>query len=387
MTTPRRIAIVTSRLPRLIEPQAVWLGALRAALRLIQRFGATLVTADGTAGVEFIRRGAARLAIDVEVLPVGEDGWADSSIPDRGLPVRDQQLIASAEMVIVLGLRTNGTVHRLLRQNLAGLQRVLLVDLCGLQSQAARDEFVELGAKLWAPTAEEQDPLSQSVSRSVDESRTNVICEVVPVPSDPEWRFLSHTTRGCAGPWPGQCSEDYCDSLLDHSEDADHSALATLKRIVSRRILLASSRLIRGGYSVVCLTQAPLAALPKLRQFRIHRTRWDFEPFGLCIHREWLQQRGARPVVYGDDARWNQLAEADRPFYQHTKPSDVDDDRHNTDWTVEQEWRHVGDLDLQTLPSDSAYVFVPNFESARAISKLSPWPVTLWPGGEGLLAR
>ena len=372
-----------SRLPRLIEPQAVWLGALRAALRLIQRLDATLVTADGTAGAEFSRRGADRLAINVEVLSISEDSLAEPAVPDGKVPARDRQLMAAAEMIIVLGLRTNGSIHRLLRHNLARVHRVLLVDLPGLQSQAARDELVGLGATLWSPTAEEQEPLCRSRARSFDEHHADEICEIVPVPTGPDWQFLSHTTRSCPGPWPTQSLNEYLDSLLDDSTDADHSALATLTRIVRLRHLRASSRFIRGGFQVVCLTQTPLVELPRLRQFRIHRTKWDFEPFGLCIHRAWLQERGARPVIYGDEAKWDQLAEADRPFYQFVNRTDQDDERHIIDWTVEQEWRHVGDLDLQTLPRESAYVFVPNFEAARAISRISPWPVTLWPGSQG----
>lgn len=370
-----------SRLPRLIEPQAAWLGALRAALRRIQRLGATLVTADGTAGVEFARRGAERLTIDVEVLPDIEENSAGITDVDDDVPERDRRLMAAAEMVIVLGVRTNGCIHRLLRHNLESRRSVMLVDLPGLQSQAARDELVALGATLWSPTPEEQEPLCKMAVASVDEYRTDGICEIVPVQADPEWVFLSHTTRSCPGPWPAQSPTEHLDALLDDSPDADHSSLATLKRIVSQRLLRASSRLIRGGFPVVCLTQTPLTDLPRLRQFRAHRTRWDFEPYGLCINREWLQERGARPVVYGDEATWEQLANADRPFFQFVQRAATDDQRHVVDWTVEQEWRHAGHLDLQALPADSAYVFVPDFAAARVISQISPWPVTLWPGG------
>ena len=373
-----------SRLPRLIEPQAAWLGALRAALRRMQRLGATLVTTDGTAGVDFARRGAERLTIDVEVLPSIEDsseGIYDVNDVNNDVPERDRRLMAAAEMVIVLGLRTNGCIHRLLRLYLESRRSVMLVDLPGLQSQAARDELVGLGATLWNPTPKEREPLCQLAVASVDEHQTDGICEIVPVPVDPDWAFLSHTTRSCPGPWPAQSPTEYFDALLDESPDADHSALATLKRIIGLRLLRASSRLIRGGFPMVCLTQTPLTDLPRLRQFRAHRTRWDFEPFGMCINREWLQERGARPVVYGDEVTWERLADTDRPFFQFVQRADTDDKRHVVDWTVEQEWRHAGHLDLQALPADAAYVFVPNFEAARVISRISPWPVTLWPGG------
>ncbi|HEY4261285.1 MAG TPA: hypothetical protein VGM98_14055 [Schlesneria sp.] len=56
MPERRRIAIVLSRLPRLIDPQAMWLCGLRAALRRIQESGDLVVIADGTAGSDFVRR-------------------------------------------------------------------------------------------------------------------------------------------------------------------------------------------------------------------------------------------------------------------------------------------------------------------------------------------
>ena len=52
------------------------------------------------------------------------------------------------------------------------------------------------------------------------------------------------------------------------------------------------------------------------------------------------------------------------------------------DWTVEREWRHPGDLDLTELTSDDALLFVPDFEAAKSVAKLSSWPVTLLPVSE-----
>ena len=148
-----------------------------------------------------------------------------------------------------------------------------------------------------------------------------------------------------------------------------------------QRRLVASLRTARGGCRVVSFTASPLSRLPDLRRFRRHRGRWDFEPFGLCIRQEWMTKRGARPVLYGDDSTWQSLSKSDRPFFQpaHSGSSSSEDADARIDWTVEREWRHMGDLDLRQLSREDALVFVPNFAAARRLSAVSPWPITLWP--------
>src|SRR5437764_11844560 len=106
--------------------------------------------------------------------------------------------------------------------------------------------------------------------------------------------MLTHTTRSCAGPWPGESFEAYADSLLNSQDSADHSSLGALRRIVKQRRLIASALTIRAGYKVVSFTAMPLSDLPSLHQYRPHRVRWDFEPYGICIRRQWLIEHGAR---------------------------------------------------------------------------------------------
>ncbi len=382
MSPRRRTAIVMSRLPRLIDPRAAWLRGLRAALRRVQQLGDTLVVVDGTAGAELVRRGAERLAIPVEVIQVADDPGSVSTATESEdtIPQRDRVLIGSAQTVVVLGVRTNGNVHRALREHLANGGHVELADLDELQSRAVRDDLIGRGALLWSLGFDDHSPVGVAVE-SATPRRTDSVYEIVPFPSPGEWIFLSHTTRACAGPWPEQTQTDYVDSVLDGTSDADHSPVAALERILTQQRLLASPRTNRGGHAVVCFTAVPLLDLPSLRQFRTHRSRWDFEPFGLCLDRQWLHDRGARPVIYGDEATWQSLPDADRPFFQLTHPTDraKESSAQLIDWSVEREWRHVGDLDLRELKPDQALVFVPRFAAAMRMAEVSPWPITLWP--------
>ena len=132
---------------------------------------------------------------------------------------------------------------------------------------------------------------------------------------------------------------------------------------------------------MVCLTEVPLANLPYLRQFRTHRTRWDFEPFGFCLRKQWLLDRGVRPVIYGSEELWETLSDVDRPFFQRNTPekTELKPGRQEIDWSEELEWRHRGDLDLSELGANDGLVFVPNFHAVERLAAVSRWPVTLWP--------
>lgn len=125
---------------------------------------------------------------------------------------------------------------------------------------------------------------------------------------------------------------------------------------------------------MVCLTAVPVYQLSALRTYRAHRHRWDFEPYGIAIRRDWLERRGARPVTYGGDAEWQRLAVEDRPWFQRRNSRRGRSGR-TLDWTVEQEWRIRGDLDLTSLPATAAFVFVPDEAAAARIADSSRWPV------------
>jgi hypothetical protein len=195
------------------------------------------------------------------------------------------------------------------------------------------------------------------------------------LPPMTSWPYLTHWTRQCYGPWPDEDASDYLDDLILDRDGADHSAFAALWRIVQTRRLIATGQLVRGEQEVVCFTEVPLAEMPDRRSYRSHLARWDFEPYGVCILRDWLQQAGARPVQYGDEEDWLQLPENERPFFQkrlsHCPSGEV------IDWTIEREWRHPGDVDLSTLAADEALVFVPTMTEARQLAAISPWPVML----------
>ena len=191
---------------------------------------------------------------------------------------------------------------------------------------------------------------------------------------------MTHCTRRRDGPWPDQTDAEHLDDLILAKKATKQSPLAALTRIIQTRRLVGTSATIRGGFRVVSFTSVPVDELRRLRVFRPHRGRWDFEPYGICVAQSWLESRGARPVRYATDDVYRSMPADDRAFFQVESSSSRGGTK--IDWTVEQEWRHVGDVDLGDLPDDRAVVFVPSATDAAQLSPISPWPVHVLAPGE-----
>lgn len=127
-----------------------------------------------------------------------------------------------------------------------------------------------------------------------------------------------------------------------------------------------------GRRPVVCFSDVPVCELPRRRVFRPHLSRWDFEPYGIAIERERLEALTARPVIYGPADCWETLAEQERPFFQLSQSSSK-----KIDWESENEWRIMGDVRLETIAHDQAFVFVRTQTEAEIIADLSPWPIVV----------
>lgn len=370
MIQSSKVAVVTSRLRRLIEPEDPWIKALRAVLRRIATQPIRLVISRQTAGSDIIRRGSSRCGIECEIVePVPDDSaGVEPSTHDRSV-------IGLADVIYVLATRTNGNIHRLLHDKQGtGNSQIILVDLPGLQSETVSRELIAGGADVWQPSISECAPFETSSNESQIPNRfTDQVCQISPCPNANEWQYLTHTTRSCPGPWLDESVDEYADSLLDSRLEADHSPLGALIRIVRQKRIRASNQAIRGKFSTVSLTECPLEQLHSLHCFRAHRTRWDFEPYGLCLRRSWLTSRNVRPVIYGDESTWQALADSDRPFFQ------IASGQSGVDWTVEREWRHPGDLDLSHASANDVLLFAPNYESAKSLAQITDWPITLFP--------
>lgn len=398
------IGVASSRLGRYLDQRRDWFAALRQTCACLDPEQTVLVGVDKTSTCPFLERCSQLFRIPLlrfelprsRQQPVGrwfppprhtlppecvsaELVWPAivspslNEVPARGTPARtparDGLMVAVSDHIIVLSVRSGGNVEQVVRRRLEEED-----------GRSQRGISLLIGPKLTPVDLAKTLPEAAWLEM---ESRPEPEKTVVPITVGNEFTrsgtlnqftgegYLIHCTRHAAGPWPNQSMADYRDALILGRDDADHSALATLARIVAQRRLVGSCRAIRGGTPVVCFTAVDLRQLKDLHAFRAHRGRWDFEPYGLCIKQGWLEQRGARRVRYGDPSLWDQLADSERPFFQRRRAGR----RGQFDWTVEREWRHMGDIDLTELPSDAAMLFVPTADAARHLSPLSDWPV------------
>lgn len=431
----RRLGLVSSRLGRRLGERRSWFTALRITCTEMDRQRDVLLTATATTTARFLERAGDLFGIRLirlEAPLAGETPmrWLQrfrrarskgacrsycpaflsppltpaSTGPDRqDAPLRDRAVVAISDQVLVLHLRPKGHLDQLVRSRLGdptwSAKSVRLALGPGLVPRSLADDLLAQGAVGWVvpgtaperpPKQEVQvDPENNASPKPASEpsghqqpasaagvARSWPPAPIILVPPAENWDFLTHWTRDRSGPWPDESEDDYLDRLILSGAGVDRSAWAALRRIVMRQTIVATARTIRGGTPVVSLTAVPLAELPGMRVFRPHRGRWDFEPYGVCIRRAWLQQRGARAVRYGDEAEWHRISPADRPFFQlrTTRPRGG---RPPIDWTLEREWRHPSDVDLRELRPDEGMLFVPSRNEAEQLARLSRWPIVV----------
>lgn len=181
------------------------------------------------------------------------------------------------------------------------------------------------------------------------------------------WGGLTHWTRSSFNPPEPQGHYDFYRAILN-SDSYPFSALHTLERILQQGRILASSRFIRGGHFVVSLTaQDPTEAI-KLMRWRKRYAYYSFEPYGIGISAAFARRLGIRPVSYGSVDEFNSLAECDRPFFQNSGSVVAD-------WQPEAEWRHVGDLNLRTIPPEMMRVYTYRESEIERLRGLTPCDV------------
>ncbi len=394
----KSIFVAASRLGQQLESRHGFFDALRTLgcrTRAEEHF---LITAAGVSADRFVRRIGDLFSIPVcEFRPLPQrpgEKWLDeqrhakdstvcyysdlrpakqSESTGRESNGIDDLLIGLAAQVYTVSVNAGGNTLAALDRRLdSGRDTRLLLDKA-LTNKRTQTQLLDSGATAWwlyGPESRmENDSTSSSGLGSEDPGEQQApylnTDEIDPT------RFLSHWTRRRVGPWPGQTEADFLDDLIFGASRAKHDPLAALCRILACQRIIASHDLARDQTPVVCLSGVPNDKIPDRRKFRPHLARWDFEPFGISIDRDWLKSIGASPVIYGDETVFKELSHCDRPFFQLKKG------RSGIDWAEEQEWRLARDLDLRQAGPTDAIVFVPDRQSAEVVSRISRWPVVV----------
>lgn len=394
----RRIAIMSSRIGRQYETRPEWFETLRLASGTLEADD-WLVTSEGLTTHPFVSQLSEMMSVpvvDIRIAPARRalSRWFDWLVEnadaertpnvspvfvspaihrdEHSMPERDLIVSQLADQLWVLSLRRTGSLAEILsrRMNDSTFAPVSVRLLCGngLVSEELARPLQELGAVCWYLTSKDAETIQEPRQKAKSPQTASPFPGIEDL-DESEW--LTHCTRQAAIHVSEKNEAEQVEKLV-LSEADDRSPFSSLLRIVSRGRLRGSSDGIRGGFSVVCFSARPLSELLSRRTWQKHRTRWDFEPYGLCIRKKTLLKLGAGPVRYGNDETWTQLSDEKRPWFQKSE-SQIGE--RIVDWTEEMEWRTVGDIDLTLFGSADAFAFVPTQEEAAELQPHCQWPV------------
>lgn len=126
----------------------------------------------------------------------------------------------------------------------------------------------------------------------------------------------------------------------------DDAAFENLWKILKEKKLIAGSGCVIGTQKVVCFQEMPLGALEEnLFYEKQLNGKVRYLPFGLRFNKGTLYQKGARPVLYGNEDELRSLL-SNSAHWRIVK-HDLNSPDSIVDWTHEREWRHPGDLDFE----------------------------------------
>ena len=294
-----------------------------------------------------------------------------------GEPDFDSLILRLCQQVRVLSLRKGGKIHNLLKRRVndsVDSDRhcvvFVLVD-AALVPPELHDDLRQHGVHSWWLYPAVGDAKENSSGNWADPDRNRGLNAGDWLqPEDLKGDYLSHWTREPRDHWPDRSSDNQWDVAF-FAGGVPRGPLGSLIRILARKTILASGRLVRDGWPVCSFTGVPLSEFPSRRKFRRHLARWDFEPFGIAIRREVMEGLGARPVRYLRDETESANTPGDA-CWTVTDPKG--------EWEQEKEWRFEGDLDLNQIPCEAAAVFVPDEITAIQISSWSRWPIVVLRG-------
>ena len=109
--------------------------------------------------------------------------------------------------------------------------------------------------------------------------------------------------------------------------ECEQQAFDALCSIISQLKIYGSSREIKGGFNCVCVTEAPT------KKFHLDWSR--YKQFGIKFSKNWLFERGGRPVIYQTNEEYELLNEVQRWRHVRYEPLKAQP----IDFTWEREWR------------------------------------------------
>ena len=385
------VAWFNSGKSRIVQPNALWLRALRLTLEEMRTLRGTFLASTGTLTYDLVSAFATAASSPLlQIMPDSLNSRTDSEKHADG-PARQPSVTA---LSCYFGRNrcpkaARWTCRDRMVAQLADVHIVLDLRPSSRLAQILADQHRRDGRAIWilkgaheddSPHAGNQELVERLLvkphffhargSSSEGSSRrppAGLWAAAVCTGWTPSWnQYLYHYTRAHAGPWPGEDLHHFCIGILRGDPLSSHSALAALARILSEGRIRASHLLVRGKQPVVSLTSRPPRELDLFRRWNRSQARWTLEPYGIAIRRSVIKGMGARPTIYGDESVHRTLRPGDRYKFQSRGMK--------TSWVGEREWRLKGDLWFRDLAPGDYFVFVPSGDEARKLAALAEHP-------------
>lgn len=390
-----------------------WQESLRSALHLAHMQGWGVLCAHDAPYSEFVIHACKRFHVSFRVIRVSnwtepnqhseQHSSSESNSCDCGILwidcagentndkilIHDMASVFLANQLFVIELREGGKIAQLLDKRLScqdippGTTYLSLPTTYAPKSrQSTRTDWLDRGAIGWLNTTNSD----LSAQRLLSDSSSSEFGTSVQKPYDGTYqpifpirllgatasKYLVHCTRSRRGPWPDQSISQFHDDLMQNPWNAQPTVLQTLQRILKQQRLIATHNFRRGNTDTICFSSNEVTELLSMRRFQSHIARWDWEPYGIMIDRDWLERNGAKQVSYIDRVTAKQTSDDELTFCQV-----LTNESNSTDWRKEQEWRIAGDVRLSQVPFSKAIVFVSTLADAKTIQPLSRWPIVV----------
>lgn len=234
--------------------------------------------------------------------------FSDADTPDVRKS-RDCRIVERADVILPVSIRPDGHMD-------------CLIGACDEGKKTVNRSF-----------AAEYETRSAPLAYKVETARINSEIERL------EDSFIIHWTRTCNTAWPTETLIDYYRAVIE-SDCYPRSAFATLCNIVSTRVIKASCRNMPGKTATVSFSNCPPAVMAKLMTWRARYRVMSFEPYGIGIEKQTALAADILPVNYYYS---NNGSVVDRRHWLSQSRGE------KSDWTAEDEYRHLGDMDLTQI--------------------------------------
>jgi len=245
---------------------------------------------------------------------------------------RDESIIKEADILYPVSVRCDGNMKRLLGSKLNKNAEIIDTFKIGYQEKN-RSYKIEI----------DTTRLNHKINHLLNE-------------------YIIHWTRASNKTWPRETKYEYYNDIVQSHSVYPRDGLATLKRIVGSKKLIASSRHYRKDTAAVAFSSLPPSEAGKLMRWRARYREMSFEPYGVAVEKDFAEIIGIRKVIYGQAGEYKNLGEVDKPYFQSIGK--------RGDWMPEKEYRYIGDLQLDRIPEDKLIVIVRLPDEIGAVQKI-----------------